>query len=142
MVDANKTREMTMNANPVALMGRAGVVAGGASDAWAQNRSGGSGYSSWSGCSGALTYSPPSTYKVGSTTYKSGSTTRRIPQSAAQQRGPQRVPEPAGLFQHAGATRWTMSCPCRAAGRMPPATCSSCRLRCIGLKPPKNGLGR
>ena len=72
MVDANKTREMTMKAKTVAMMAMAGLAAWGASDAWAQKRSGGSGYSSWSGCGGALTYSPPSTYKVGSTTYQSG----------------------------------------------------------------------
>ena len=63
---------MNMKAKTVAAMVLAGVVLCGATDALAQKKSGGWGNSSFSGCSGATLYSPPSTYKVGSTTYESG----------------------------------------------------------------------
>ena len=72
MVDANKTREMTMKAKTVAMMALAGLMAWGTTDALAQKKSGGWFGSSGSGCSGAMLSSPPSTYKVGSTTYQSG----------------------------------------------------------------------
>ena len=61
-----------MMAKTTAMMALAGLVLWGATDASAQKKSGGWGSSSWSGCSGATLYSPPPTYKVGSTTYVSG----------------------------------------------------------------------
>jgi len=72
MVDANKTREMTMKAKTVAMMALASLVLMGATDALAQRRSSGGRNSSWSYYGRAATYSQPSTYKVGSTTYISG----------------------------------------------------------------------
>jgi|GEM_PF-6504855 hypothetical protein len=72
MVVARKIRETMMQAKSVAVMAMAGMMLWGGTDAWAQRKSGGWGNSSWSGCSGAMLGSSPSTYKVGSTTYVSG----------------------------------------------------------------------
>ena len=72
MVATGKTREMTMKAKWIGLMAMAGLMLCGAADAQAQKQSAGWFGSSRSGCSGAMLSSPPSTYKVGSTTYVSG----------------------------------------------------------------------
>ena len=72
MVATGKTREMTMKAKWIGLMAMAGLMLYGAVDAQAQKQSAGWFGSSRSGCSGAMLSSPPSTYKVGSTTYVSG----------------------------------------------------------------------
>lgn len=61
-----------MKAKTVAMMAMAGAMVCGAVDARAQKQSAGWFSSSRSGCSGAMLSSPPSTYKVGSTTYASG----------------------------------------------------------------------
>jgi hypothetical protein len=63
---------MKMKAKTIAAMALAGLVLCGAKDALAQKKSGGWGNSGFSGCSGAMLSSSPSTYKVGSTTYVSG----------------------------------------------------------------------
>ena len=61
-----------MKAKWIGLMAVAGLMLYGAVDAQAQKQSAGWFGSSRSGCSGAMLVSPPSTYKVGSTTYVSG----------------------------------------------------------------------
>lgn len=61
-----------MKAKWIGLMAMAGLMLCGAVNAQAQKQSAGWFGSSRSGCSGAILSSPPSTYKVGSTTYVSG----------------------------------------------------------------------
>ena len=61
-----------MKAKWIGLMAVAGLMLCGAVDAQAQYQSARWFGSSRSGCGGAMQYSPPSTYKVGSTTYASG----------------------------------------------------------------------
>ena len=61
-----------MKAKWIGLMAMAGLMLCGAVNAQAQKQSAGWFGSSRSGCSGAILSSPPSTYKVGSTTYASG----------------------------------------------------------------------
>ena len=61
-----------MMAKWIGLMALAGLMLYGAADAQAQKQSAGWFGSSRSGCSGAILSSPPSTYKMGSTTYVSG----------------------------------------------------------------------
>ena len=61
-----------MKAKWIGLMAVAGLMLCGAVNAQAQKQSAGWFGSSRSGCSGAILSSPPSTYKVGSTTYVSG----------------------------------------------------------------------
>lgn len=61
-----------MQAKSIAMMAMAGMMLWGGTDVGAQKKSGGWGNSSWSGCSGAMLGSSPTTNKVGSTTYVSG----------------------------------------------------------------------
>ncbi len=61
-----------MKAKWIGLMAVAGLMLCGAAEAQAQKQSAGWFGSSRSGCSGAMLSSPPSTYKVGSTTYVAG----------------------------------------------------------------------
>jgi hypothetical protein len=72
MVATGETREMMMKANMVAMMALAGLMLWGTTDALAQKKASRSGSSRRSFSSGAVYYSQPTTYKVGSTTYYTG----------------------------------------------------------------------
>lgn len=61
-----------MKAKLVAMMAIAGGMLWGGTDALAQKKSGGAGYSSWSYSGGSVYYRQPPTYKSGSTTYYVG----------------------------------------------------------------------